>query len=160
MSDFAGSESPALSRRAGVAALALGLPHEVRLKLAKRMRAEQLRRYEEREKKQLQESKSAGHSALVRQRTGNSSQNQRGADETRRRKNHRVVVFQAKDMLMDAAQNGDTDEGKIYSPIYFSTLIVYNHLLRINLNLCDLWLTILSAQFDMHFYKLCSNYAL
>ena len=102
MSDFTDSQS----RGAGVTALALGIPHEVRLKLAKRMRAEQLRRYEEREKKQLlQESQSArGH---------HSAQTQpAGIDGEMKRRTPKVVAFQAKDMLMDAAQNGDTDEGK------------------------------------------------
>lgn len=90
MSDITDSESLVQQpRSAGLAApLALGIPHEVRLKLAKRMRAEQLRRYEEREKKQ-----------------------QPGIDGEMKRQNARVVAFQAKDMLMDAAQNGDTDEG-------------------------------------------------
>ena len=100
MSDSTDSESPARLKSVGVAALALDIPHEVRLKLAKRMRAEQLRRFEEREKKQQL-------------RTGNSSQNRpEFPGETVRRKNVRpVVAFQAKDILMDAAQNGDTDEG-------------------------------------------------
>ena len=97
---------------ASVAALALGIPHEVRLKLAKRMRAEQLRRYNEREKKQqllvLQES-DHGESALIKQR-GDKSQS-RGVQEIIGR-SLRVVGFQAKDVLMDAAQNGDTEEGK------------------------------------------------
>ena len=91
MSDFTDSQP----RSAGMAALALGIPHEVRLKLAKRMRAEQLRRYEEREKKQQLESQSAA-----------------GHDGEMKRRIPKVVAFQAKDMLMDAAQNGDTDEGK------------------------------------------------
>ena len=91
-----------------MAALALGIPHEVRLKLAKRMRAEQLRRYEEREKKQQLESQSAaGHV--------HSAQNQpAGVDGGMKRRTPKVVAFQAKDMLMDAAQNGDTDEGKTW----------------------------------------------
>ena len=100
--------SDSQSRSAGVAALALGIPHEVRLKLAKRMRAEQLRRYEEREKQQLlKESQSAaGHV--------HSAQNQPASvDGGMKRRTPKVVAFQAKDMLMDAAQNGDTDEGKI-----------------------------------------------
>ena len=104
MSDFTDSQP----RSAGVAALALGIPHEVRLKLAKRMRAEQLRRYEEREKKQQLESQSAAghvHSAQ------NSNQ-PAGVDGEMKRRTPKVVAFQAKDMLMDAAQNGDTDEGK------------------------------------------------
>ena len=84
MSDFTDSQS----RGAGVAALALGIPHEVRLKLAKRMRAEQLRRYEERETQPA------------------------GIDGEMKRRTPKVVAFQAKDMLMDAARNGDTDEGK------------------------------------------------
>ena len=100
MSNSTDTESPARLKSAGVAALALDIPHEVRLKLAKRMRAEQLRRFEEREKKQQL-------------RTGNSSQNRpEFPGETLRRKNVRpVVAFHAKDILMDAAQNGDTDEG-------------------------------------------------
>jgi hypothetical protein len=105
MSDITDSESLVQQpRSAGLAApLALGIPHEVRLKLAKRMRAEQLRRYEEREKQHkllLQESKyAAGHSAQK-------------PDGEVKRQNARVVAFQVNDMLMDAAQNGDTDEGK------------------------------------------------
>lgn len=100
------SENPRMN--AGVAALALGIPHEVRLKLAKRMRAEQLRRYNERV---LQESSKSGHgdSTSSKQR-GDSSQNQ-SAQRTGRR-SLRAVAFQVKDMLMDAAQNGDTEEGK------------------------------------------------
>ena len=120
MSEVIDSKSLAQSRGARVAALALGIPHEVRLKLAKRMRAEQLRRYEEREKKQPQGSK-AGHSALIQHR-GNSSPNQPGVGETRR-KSPRAVAFQAKDVLMDAAQNGDTEQGKteILKPLWSMT---------------------------------------
>ena len=117
MSKLTDSESLAQSRStsAGVSALALGIPHEVRLKLAKRMRAEQLRRYEEREKKQLLQESKSGHPASIQHR-GNSYQNQPGVEEMRR-KNPRAVAFQAKDVLMDAAQNGDTEEGKAIDTI-------------------------------------------
>ena len=98
------SESPAhsssrSSSSAAVAALASGIPHEVRLKLAKRMRREQLRRYHEREQ---QETGYTGDSASIEQ-YGDTSQ--------KRRNSSRVIAFQAKDMLMDAAQNSDTEEG-------------------------------------------------
>ena len=115
MSKLTDSESLAQSKSAGVVALALGIPHEVRLKLAKRMRAEQLRRYEEREKKQLLQESKSGRSALIQHR-GNSSQSQPGVEEMRK-KNPRTVAFQAKDVLMDAAQNCDTEEGKTIDAI-------------------------------------------
>ena len=105
-----GFESPGhrplvLSRAS--ASAALGIPHEVRLKLAKRMRDEQLRRYYEKEGRLQQEKEEDGAAADY----DGSDAESRGDKRNREKKRTRMVAFQEKEMLLDAVQNGDTSEG-------------------------------------------------
>lgn len=82
----------------------LGIPHEVRLKLAKRMREEQLRRYYEREN-QSQEA------VVNKEHPIEASSDAQNSEE--KRKNRRTVAFQAKELLIDAAQKSDREKGII-----------------------------------------------
>ena len=87
----------------------LALPHEVRLKLAKTMRSEQLRRYNEREK--LLEDSPGERSVDVA-----SGQEQRTLapaepEIKKRSKTSGRVAFGAKELLLDAARKADSNEG-------------------------------------------------
>ena len=86
------------------AAAALGIPHEVRLKLAKRMRQEQLRLYQEREAR-LEETREFRCKD-----GGGSSEAQDGGEESKMKKG-RMVAFGSKELILDAAQKSDREEG-------------------------------------------------
>ena len=117
-----GSESPVhrpLPRAS--ASAALGIPHEVRLKLAKRMRDEQLRRYYEREGRLQQEKEEdavVDYDGPNTESRGDSEQNR----EKKQKSRTRMVAFEEKEMLLDAVQNGDTSEGIVATCI--STVLV------------------------------------
>ena len=88
------------------AAAALGIPHEVRLKLAKRMRQEQMRLYHEREAG-LEEARE------FRCKDGGFSEAQDGEEEEKegKKKKGRMVAFGSKELILDAAQKSDREEG-------------------------------------------------
>ena len=87
-------------------ALQLNLPHEVRLKLAKTMRGEQLRRYHEREK-QLGPATSEHGPSVDAERGGKAA---RLSGSTSGQRGTRVS-FGAKELLLDAARKSDSEEG-------------------------------------------------
>lgn len=85
-------------------ALQLNLPHEVRLKLAKTMRGEQLRRYHEREKQLGPATSEHGPSVDVER--GGTAARSSGSGQRGTR-----VSFGAKELLLDAARKSDSEEG-------------------------------------------------
>ena len=88
----------------------LALPHEVRLKLARTMRSEQLRRYHEREK--LLEDSPEERSVDVASGEEQSTALAPAETKTKRRsKTGRRVAFGAKELLLDAARKADSNEG-------------------------------------------------
>lgn len=118
MSTFLQTESESPRRRRisrASASAALGIPHEVRLKLAKRMRDEQLRRYYEREAR-LQQDKEED-ATVEYDGSDAESQGDKGNREKKRKGRLRMVAFQEKEMLLDAVQKGDTSEGICYKII-------------------------------------------
>lgn len=80
---------------------ALGIPHEVRVKLGKRLRAEQVRRYNDRELELLKAFNDKSPNQVPKKKISAFSSSIK-----------KVVAFEAKDKLLDAARNGNTDEGE------------------------------------------------
>lgn len=111
-------ETPSSYRRPGPSsAAALGIPHEVRLKLAKRMRSEQLRLYYEREGQQHQQGQQGDKSEAVsgyhfQPATCPDSGPGDGQSKEETKRSPRIITFQAKELLLDAVRRSDRDEGQ------------------------------------------------